>query len=417
MITKITVVLVLSAFFSGMEIAYISANKFRAELDSKLHKFSASVVSKLLKNPSQYISTMLIGNNIVLVLYGIFMADLLNPVLARYTTSQVLLMISETVISTFIILIFAEYLPKVVFVSSPNFFLRLFAVPVYGFYVVLYPIARFTIFVSDAVLKMFGINRSESSKNFTFGKIDLDHFLDDVKDNETESNELQYFKKAMDLSEIKLRECIIPRTEIVAVEVSEPIEKAKELFIESGHSKILVYQENIDHIIGYVHALDMFKKPSSIKEVLHSIIIVPETMSAQDLLTEFMEKRKDIAVVVDEFGGTAGIISMEDLLEEFIGEIEDEYDDPEYVEKKISNNKYIFSGRLEIDYLNEKYHLDIPVSDEYETLAGFILEHHNDIPKVNDEITIGKFRIKILGSTNMKIEKVGLEIIETKENG
>ncbi len=416
MITKIAIVLILSAFFSGMEIAYISANKFRAELDSKLRKFSSAIVSKLLKNPSQYISTMLIGNNIVLVLYGIFMADLLNPIIAQYTSSQIVLMLSETVISTFIILIFAEYLPKVIFVTNPNLFLRFFAVPVYFFYLVLYPIAKFTIFISDLVLKLFGMSNKDSSKDFTFGKIDLDHFLDDVESNTQESNELRYFKKAMDLSEIKLRECIIPRTEIVAVEVNEDIDKLKELFIKSGYSKILVYENNIDNIIGYVHALDMFKKPKTIREVMHSVIIVPETMSAQDLLTEFMNKRKNIAVVVDEFGGTAGIISMEDLLEEFIGEIEDEYDDPEHVEKKIGDNKYIFSGRLEIDYLNEKYNLDIPVSEEYETLAGFILEHHNDIPKVNDEIEIGRFKIKILSSTNMKIEKVGLEIKEEKED-
>ena len=408
--------LILSAFFSGMEIAYISANKFRAELDNKLHKFSSALVSKLLKNPSQYISTMLIGNNLVLVLYSIFMADLLNPVLYKYTTSEIVIMITETVVSTFIILIFAEYLPKVIFVTRPNLFLRIFAVPVYFFYLILYPVAKFTIFLSDILLKIFGIKQNDTAKNFTFGKIDLDHFLNDVEENTTESNELKYFKKALDLSEIKLRECIIPRTEIVAIEVNEPVDKLKQLFIETGYSKILVYEGNIDNIIGYVHALDMFKKPEDIKSVMHKIIIVPETMSAQDLLTEFMNKRKNIAVVVDEFGGTAGIISMEDLLEEFIGEIEDEYDAQEYEEKKIGDNKFIFSGRLEIDYLNEKYGLDIPQSDEYETLAGFILEHHSDIPKVNDEIIIeNRFKIKILNSTNMKIDKVELEILSTEE--
>ncbi len=416
MITKITIALILSAFFSGMEIAYISANKFRAELDNKLHKFSSALVSKLLKNPSQYISTMLIGNNLVLVLYSIFMADLLNPYLYKYTTSEIVIMISETIVSTFIILIFAEYLPKVIFVTRPNLFLRIFAVPVYLFYLILYPIAKFTIFLSDILLKIFGVKQIDTAKNFTFGKIDLDHFLNEVEENTTESNELKYFKKALDLSEIKLRECIIPRTEIVAIEVNEPIEKLKQLFIETGYSKILVYDGNIDNIIGYVHALDMFKKPKNIKSVMHKIIIVPETMSAQDLLTEFMNKRKNIAVVVDEFGGTAGIISMEDLLEEFIGEIEDEYDAQEYEEKKIDDNKFIFSGRLEIDYLNEKYELGIPQSDEYETLAGFILEHHSDIPKVNDEIVIeNRFKIKILNSTNMKIDKVELEILPSED--
>ena len=416
MITKITIALILSAFFSGMEIAYISANKFRAELDNKLHKFSSALVSKLLKNPSQYISTMLIGNNLVLVLYSIFMADLLNPYLYKYTTSEIVIMISETIVSTFIILIFAEYLPKVIFVTRPNLFLRIFAVPVYLFYLILYPIAKFTIFLSDILLKIFGVKRIDTAKNFTFGKIDLDHFLDDVEENTNESNELKYFKKALDLSEIKLRECIIPRTEIVAIEVNDSVEKLKQLFIETGYSKILVYDGNIDNIIGYVHALDMFKKPKNIKSVMHKIIIVPETMSAQDLLTEFMNKRKNIAVVVDEFGGTAGIISMEDLLEEFIGEIEDEYDAQEYEEKKIDDNKFIFSGRLEIDYLNEKYELGIPQSDEYETLAGFILEHHSDIPEVNDEIVIeNRFKIKILNSTNMKIDKVELEILHPQD--
>jgi CBS domain containing-hemolysin-like protein len=416
MITKITIVLLLSAFFSGMEIAYVSANKFRAELDNKLHKFSSSLVSKLLKQPSQYISTMLIGNNFALVLYSMFMAELLNPVLYKYTNSEFLILVSETVVATFIILIFAEYLPKVVFVARPNLFLRMFAVPVYFFYLILYPIAKFTIFLSNIVLKIFGVKQKNQAKDFTFGKIDLDHFLDDVEENSSESNELKYFKKALDLSEIKLRECIIPRTEIVAIEINEPIEKLKNLFVESGYSKILVYQDNIDNIIGYVHALDMFKKPKDIKSIMHKIIIVPETMSAQDLLTEFMEKRKNIAVVVDEFGGTAGIISMEDLLEEFIGEIEDEYDAQEFEEKKIGENKFIFSGRLEIDYLNEKYELDIPQSDEYETLAGFILEHHSDIPKVNDEIIIdNRFKIKILSSTNKKIDKVELELISRED--
>jgi len=415
MIFKISIALALSAFFSGMEIAYVSSNKFRAELDSKLKKFSSSIVSNLLKNPSQYISTMLIGNNIALVLYSLFMVTLLDPIVKQYVFSDFLVMITETVISTFIILIFAEYIPKVIFVTSPNFFLRFFAIPVYFFYIVLYPIARVTMYISNFILKILGLSHDDNTNNFTFGKIDLDHFLRDVDEDMSNTDELKFFKKAMDLSEIKLRECIVPRTEIVAVEINEEIEKLKELFIKTGFSKILVYKNNIDNIVGYVHVLDMFKKPKAINEILHSIIIVPETMSAQDLLTEFMKRRKNIAVVVDEFGGTAGIISIEDLLEEFIGEIEDEYDGQEFVEKKIANNKYIFSGRLEVDYLNEKYGLKIPESDNYETLAGFILEHHNDIPKVNEEIIIDKFKIKILGSTNMKIEKVEIEVVEHKE--
>ncbi len=421
MIIQILIVIILSAFFSGMEIAYISANKFQAELDAKLNKLSASIVSRLLKTPSQYISTMLIGNNIMLVLYSMIMANLLNPILYGYIHSDIFVLVSETIIATFIILIFAEYLPKVIFVSHPNLFMRIFAIPVYLFYYILYPLAKFTIFLSNLLLKIMGFSQENNSNNFTFGKIDLDHFLEEVKENPSDKNELNYFKKALDLSEIKIRECAVPRTEIVAIEINKPVEKLRQLFIESGFSKILVYENNIDNIIGYVHVLDIFKHPQTIKSILRTLLYVPETLSAQDLLTEFINKQKSIAVVIDEFGGTAGIVTIEDLLEEFIGEIEDEYDDPEYIEKKISNNKYLFSGRLEIDYLNEKYLFGLPRSEEYETLAGFILEHHNDIPKPNEEIIIDNFKFKILSSTKKKIDKVEMEILpqekNTKDNG
>jgi len=414
MTTAIVIViltLISSAFFSGMEIAYVSANRLKAELDRKAHKLSAKIVPQLLHKPTGYIASMLIGNNISLVIYGLFMAILLNPILVSWSSNSSILLILQTIISTFIILIFAEFLPKSFFVSNPNNFLRIFAVPVYFFYILLFPIAQFTIGLSNFFLRIFGLKPQKEKQQLTFSKIDIDYLVNEYAEEKEEKiqHELKIFQNALDFSEIKLRECMVPRTEIIALEEDTNIDTIKQTFIETGFSKILIFKENIDNIIGYVHSSDLFKFPETTKEILLEVPIVPETKSAKELLAQLIKEHKSIAVVVDEFGGTAGIITVEDIIEEITGEIEDEYDTPDLVEKKISENEFIFSGRIEIDYLNEKYQLELPESDDYETLAGFILSNHTNIPKVNEKIDIQSFSFTILKATPVKIELVKLK--------
>ncbi len=408
----VVLMLISSAFFSGMEIAYVSANRLKAELDRKAHKLSAKIVSRLLQKPTGYIASMLIGNNISLVIYGLFMAILLNPLLLPWSTNSGTLLVLQTIISTLIILIFAEFLPKSFFVSSPNNFLRIFAIPVYFFYIFLYPVAQFMIGLSNLFLRLFGLKPQKEQQQLTFSKIDINYLVNEYANNEEKKEEIQHelkiFQNALDFSEIKLRECMVPRTEIVALAENSSIEILKQTFIETGFSKILIFREDIDNIIGYVHSSDLFKFPKISKEILHEVPIVPETKSAKELLAQLIKEHKSIAVVVDEFGGTAGIITVEDIIEEITGEIEDEYDTPDFVERVISENEFIFSGRLEIDYLNEKYQLDLPESDDYETLAGFILSNHANIPKTNEEIKIPPFHFTVIKATPVKIELVKL---------
>jgi len=405
----IVATLFLSALFSGMEIAYVSANRLRMELNSKRYRFSAPIVSYLLKRPSQYISTMLIGNNIALVIYGIIMEITLAPWFYHWTDNSFVVLLLQTIISTFIILLFAEFLPKVVFSQNANTYLRIFAVPIFIFYLLFFPIAIFIIGISNLILRLFGI-KSQHHNQLTYGKIDLDYLVNEYRetDQQDDENNLRIFQNALDFSTITLRECIVPRTEIEALPITANIDELKERFIESGYSKIIIYEENIDKIIGYVHSSYLFKNPKTIKEILLPISIVPETKPAKDLLSELLAEKKSIAMVVDEFGGTAGIITMEDIIEEITGEIEDEYDVQELTEKKISDTEFLFSGRTEIDYINQTYSLNIPESDSYETLAGFILQNHHHIPKKNEEITISPFRFIIEKVSNVKIELVRL---------
>jgi CBS domain containing-hemolysin-like protein len=405
----IVATLFLSALFSGMEIAYVSANRLRMELNSKRYRFSAPIVSYLLKRPSQYISTMLIGNNIALVIYGIIMEITLAPWFYHWTNNSFVVLLLQTIISTFIILLFAEFLPKVVFSQNANTYLRIFAVPIFIFYLLFFPIAIFIIGISNLILRLFGI-KSQHHNQLTYGKIDLDYLVNEYRetDQQDDENNLRIFQNALDFSTITLRECIVPRTEIEALPITANIDELKERFIESGYSKIIIYEENIDKIIGYVHSSYLFKNPKTIKEILLPISIVPETKPAKDLLSELLAEKKSIAMVVDEFGGTAGIITMEDIIEEITGEIEDEYDVQELTEKKISDTEFLFSGRTEIDYINQTYSLNIPESDSYETLAGFILQNHHHIPKKNEEITISPFRFIIEKVSNVKIELVRL---------
>jgi len=407
-----------SAFFSGMEIAFVSANKLRIELDKKQGIFASRIVRIFINNKSQYISTMLVGNNIALVIYGILMAAILEPVIQNYTDSEMITLLSQTVISTLIILVTAEFLPKTLFRINPNKILNFFSVPVLLIYYILYPVSKLTIWISSFLLKLvLRVNINEKQEQTVFGKLDLDHMIDasqpEIETKDDIEHDIKLFQNALDFSKIKLRACVVPRTELVALEIDSSIDKLKQKFIETGLSKILVYKETIDNIIGYVQSPDLFHNPKDITSMIKSLIIVPETMPANKLLNTFMRKQKSIALIVDEFGGTAGIVTIEDIMEEIFGEIEDEHDSVELQETKINENEYIFSGRLEIDYINEKYDIEIPESEEYETIAGFILFHHEQIPGENDKIKIKRFEFEILKVDKPRIELVKL-VVHTK---
>lgn len=407
----ILITLFLSAFFSGMEIAFISANKLKIELDKKNKSISSSIVDIFITNPGQYIATMLVGNNIALVVYGIVMANILEPLIARFTSSEILILSVQTLLSTLLVLITAEFLPKTLFRLNPNRSINNFALPVMFFYLVFYPITLFTIFLSGSLLKFFFKVDIIKQKEKAFGKVDLDNFVNESQKNLQEDNKIKdnikIFQNALDFSNVKLRECIVPRTDIIALEVNSTIEDLKQKFIETGFSKIPIYQESIDNIIGYVQSSELYNLPENIESMIIKLIIVPETMPAQKLLNLFMKERKSIALVVDEFGGTSGIVTTEDIIEEIFGEIEDEHDTNELVEKKINNNEFVFSGRMEIDYINEKYKLNIPESDDYETIAGFILYNYERIPNQNDKISIPPYDFIIT-----KIDKPRIELIK-----
>lgn len=398
-----------------MEIAFVSANKLRIELDKKQGIFASRIVRIFINNQGQYISTMLVGNNIALVIYGILMAAILDPVIIEFTNSGMLILLIQTIISTLIILVTAEFLPKTLFRINPNKILNFFSVPVLLIYYLLYPISKLTIWISSFLLKLvLKVNINEEQEQTAFGKVDLDHMIDaskpEIETKDDIEHDIKLFQNALDFSKIKLRECVVPRTELIALEIESSIDKLKQKFIETGLSKILVYKETIDNIIGYVQSPDLFHNPKSINSMIKSLTIVPETMPANKLLNIFLKKHKSIALIVDEFGGTAGIVTIEDIMEEIFGEIEDEHDSVELQETKISENEYIFSGRLEIDYLNEKYHIEIPESEEYETIAGFILFNYEQIPNENDKINIAPFEFEILKVDNPRIELIKVVI-------
>jgi len=411
----ILLAMLFSAFFSGMEIAFVASNKLRIELDRKQGVFGSDIVRIFARHPGQFIATMLIGNNIALVIYGLFFSDLLNPSLSAFIPSDALILILSTIISTAILLLFSEFLPKTIFVISPNFFLKILSIPTLLFYWIFYPVSKFTLGAANLFLKIFFKNRSHKTpENIVFGKVDLDHFLNSGKEGREEHCQLQdnirIFRNALDFSSVRLRECMVPRTEIEAIEVSSSIEELKEKFIETQHSRILVYEETIDNITGYFELKDIFRNPPDIRASLRKLTIVPETMAANKLLKIFVEEKKNLALVVDEFGGTSGIVTIEDVLEEIVGDIEDEHDVNELTEKVTGKDEYIFSGRLEIDYLNEKYQLNLPEEDEYETLAGMILFFHGSIPGNNDVIKFNRFVFKVLRSSATRLELVSLRI-------
>lgn len=413
--TLIFITLLLSAFFSGMEIAFISSNKLKIELDKNKGYISARLISLFAKNPSHFIAALLVGNNIALVMYGVAIANKLEPFLQQTLplslNNDFSVFLLQTMFSTLLILIVAEFLPKILFRINANAIVNFFALPLGVFYTVFYPVIWVFTGVSEFILsKVFRINLR--GKEYEFGPVDLDNYvreLDSTQLNQSDARqEIQMLQNAMEFHNIKLRECMVPRNEIVAIEECEPVEKLVSLMSETGFSRILVYSINIDNIIGYVHAFDIYSRPKNIKPLIKPIIIVPETTTANKILTTFIQQHKSIALVVDEFGGTSGIVTMEDVIEEIFGEIADEYDKEEKTEKQLSENEFLFSGRLEIDYLNEKYDLGLPESDDYETVAGFIIHYHEDIPAIGEEIKISKFIFVISQATKTRIEQVHL---------
>jgi len=412
--------LLFSAFFSGMEIAFVSADKLHIEVLRKRGSLSSKILSLFSSNPSQFLATMLVGNNIALVLYGIYMAGLLEPLVQGFLPeaieTDVVVLIFQSILSTIIVLVTAEFLPKSLFLINPDLSLRIFAIPMGAIFILMFPFVWLIVKISSLFILMFGYKLSDEKP--VFGLTDLNNYINNnilnVTDEEETEIDAKIFNNAIEFKTVKVRECMIPRTEIEAVEESDSIEELAELFDETGHSKIVVYRDSIDEVIGYCHALELFKKPTDIKSILTPIMIVPETMLANELLIQFITDRKSIALVVDEYGGTSGLVSIEDVIEEIFGEIRDEHDDEFLTEEQLDEQNFIFSARHEIDYLNEKYELNLP-EGEYDTLGGFIFEFHEDIPEVNEVIEIPPYIVTIFTMEENRIDKVKLTLTTKEE--
>jgi CBS domain containing-hemolysin-like protein len=415
LIIGLLVSMLFSAFFSGMEIAFVSSNRLRAEMDREKNRFSQRIIKTFYQHPNNFVSTMLVGNNISLVIYGILFAEIFDSTLFA-PLSDGMRVTADTLLSTLVVLFTGEFLPKSIFKNNPNTLLTVFAVPAWICYVVLYPISRFATLLSKGLLRLLGIRMKSSGEEKEFTKVDLDYLVQtsiDNADNEDDiEEEVKIFQNALDFSETKIRDCMVPRTEIDAVEDTSTIEQLKQMFIESGHSKILVYHEDIDHIIGYVHSSDMFKNPTDLAGIIREISFVPETMLASKLMAQLMQQKRSLAVVVDEFGGTSGLVSLEDIMEEITGEIEDEHDNTNHVAKKLNDHEYMLSARLEITKINEMFDLNLPESDEYMTLGGLILHEYQSFPKLNEVVKIDRYEFKIVKNTATKIELVRLNITE-----
>lgn len=410
--------LILSAFFSGMEIAFVSSNKIYLEIEKKQDDFISKILTKLTQKPSKFIATMLVGNNISMVVYGFFMGDLLMRWFVRvgfeFTDFSNLLL--QITISTLIVLMTSEFLPKVFFQIYANSFIKFFALPAYFFYKLFYYISSFLIWVSDFVLRKFFKTEGDQI-NLSFSKVELGNYISEqmnaVQDHETVDSEIQIFQNALDFSGVKAREIMTPRTELVAVDLYSSVADLRELFIKTGYSKILVYLDTLDDIVGYVHSFELFKKPRSIKSIMTSVEFVPETILIKDAMNVLTKKRRSVAVILDEYGGTSGIVTLEDIVEELFGEIEDEHDsDEELIENKVNESNYFFSTRLDVEYLNETYKLNIPESDSYETLGGFVVDFSKEIPQKGAQITIGNFLFVIEEATNKKIELVKMTLLD-----
>ena len=416
LIIGLLVAMVFSAFFSGMEIAFVSSNRLRAEMDREKHGLSQWAIDLFYRHPNNFVSTMLVGNNIALVIYGILFAHIFDATLfasfgdgARVT--------ADTLLSTAVVLFTGEFLPKTVCKSNPNTMLTVFALPAYVCYVVLYPVSRFATLLSRGLLRLIGVRMPKESEGKEFTKIDLDYLvqssIDNAKNDAEIDEEVKIFHNALDFSDTKVRDCMVPRTEIDAIDIEDcTLEELKSKFIESGHSKIVVYREDIDHIIGYIHSSEMFKQVTDISKHIQQMPFVPETMAARKLMHIFLGQKKSLGVVVDEFGGTSGLISLEDIVEEIFGDIEDEHDNKKYVAKLLNDGEYMLSARLEIEKVNEMFSLDLPESDDYMTVGGLILHEYQSFPKLNEVIKIGRFEFKIIKNTMTKIELVRLKVTE-----
>ena len=415
LIIGLLVSMLFSAFFSGMEIAFVSSNRLRAEMDREKNRLSQRIIKTFYQHPNNFVSTMLVGNNISLVIYGILFAKLFDSTLFEPLSDGVRVT-CDTLLSTLVVLFTGEFLPKSIFKNNPNTLLTVFAVPAWICYVVLYPISRFATLLSKGLLRLVGIRMKSAGEEKEFTKVDLDYLVQDSIDNANNDDEIEeevkIFQNALDFSETKIRDCMVPRTEIDAVEDTSTIEQLKQMFIESGHSKILVFHEDIDHVIGYVHSSDMFHNPTDLAGIIREISFVPETMLASKLMAQLMQQKRSLAVVIDEFGGTSGLVSLEDIMEEITGEIEDEHDNTNHVAKKLNDHEYMLSARLEITKINEMFDLNLPESDEYMTLGGLILHEYQSFPKLNEVVKIDRYEFKIVKNTATKIELVRLNIVE-----
>ena len=417
LILELIIVILFSALFSGMEIAFVSSNKLLLGIDQNNRSMTSYVIDKFYAKSNNFISSLLVGNNISIVVYGMLMAELLSlTILKNVHDNPSLNLLLETIISTIIIIFTGEFIPKALFRINPNRSLKRFALITYPIYILLYPLSRFTSLCSMFLLRILGIKIKDETRDNTFTKTELNNLIlssiENADDEEKIDNDVLIFQNALDFSNIKVRDCLVPRTEIEAVEYNTPLEELKSVFIESGHSKIVVYKDNIDDIIGYIHSSELFRLGKKWQQKICKMPIVPETLPAQKLMRTLMQQKKSLAVVVDEFGGTSGIISLEDLLEEIIGEIEDEHDNQNLVAKSLGNNEYILSGRLEIERINEMFDLEIPEEDNYQTLGGFILAHHQRFPQLNEKIRIGRFIIQTIKQRSTKIELVKLTVAE-----
>lgn len=419
----IALALLFSAFFSGMEMAFISANKLKLELIKSQGGITSNIIARFVNDPSRFLGMMLLGNNIALIFLGMIASKLLEPMIAQQYVAwfggtaqgyQALVLVTQTIITTILVLIFGEFLPKTIFRINPEGILELFAVPLRVIdFVFRWPVMFITWLSHLFLEKLMKVNTKNNVPIYT--KVDLEDFIKQFVKSDQEEEEEQLntdiFERAMSLTEVKVRECMVPRTEIEAVEVTDSIEDLRNKFLQSKHSKLIIYEEDIDHILGYVHHFDLLKSPTTIRELLFPIKVIPESMGARSLLNHFTKEHKSIAWVVDEFGGTAGIVTLEDILEEIFGEINDEHDSEDFIERQIADDEYIFSGRLEIDYLNEKYDLDLPEGD-YETLSGFVVSNHEDIPEMDELIIIERFQFKMISVSDTRINTVKLKVLK-----
>ena len=413
LITVAIISLLFSAFFSGVEIAFISANKLQLELDKNTGKFPSKIITYFTKNESDFITTMLVGNNIALVVYGIVMTQILTPQFSGYFNSALILLLVQTFITTMIVLITAEFLPKAIFRIFPNQILKVFSLPIWLFFVIFRPLALLMLNLANLILK-YVLNQKISNDKQVFGKTDLDDFLSNVKSAEGVEDtrvEVEMLQNALDLTDKKVRECMVPRTDIIAMDVLSTIDDVKEKFIDTKLSKLLIYKGTIDRVIGYVHSSDLFKNPKNVKSVLLPISFVPESMLAMDMLNQFIENNKGVALVVDEFGGTSGMITIEDVTEEIVGEIVDEHDIEELTDEQLSKNSYRLLAKIDVEMVNKKYNLELPESDEYETIAGLLLHHFEEIPTINDVIELEEYQFTIIKVNETTIQEVQLELI------